>query len=111
MIENKKVFILGMARSGYEVAKLLSGKNNTIIITDQKDQEEEKIKELEALGITFIKTGEPESLLDESFDVLIKNPAVFPYHPCVEKAKDLNIPVVNEVEVAHGYSSTPGTKV
>lgn len=109
MIENKKVFILGMARSGYEVAKLLSGKNNTIIITDQKDQEEEKIKELEALGITFIKTGEPESLLDESFDVLIKNPAVFPYHPCVEKAKDLNIPVVNEMEVAYHYINKPVT--
>ena len=106
MIENKKIFILGMARSGYEVAKLIH-KNNEIIICDGKDQEEDKIKELESLGIKFIKTNEPESLLDGTYDILIKNPAVFPYHPCVEKAKNLNIPVVNEMEVAFHYIDKP----
>ena len=45
VIENKKILILGMARSGYEVAKLLSKKNNEILITDQKDQDEIKVQE------------------------------------------------------------------
>ena len=31
MFKNKKIFILGMARSGYEVAKVLAKKNNKII--------------------------------------------------------------------------------
>lgn len=31
MIENKKIFILGMAKSGYEVAKLLCDKNEIVI--------------------------------------------------------------------------------
>ena len=30
MLENKKIFILGMARSGYECAKMLSKHNNEI---------------------------------------------------------------------------------
>lgn len=102
MYENKKILILGMAKSGYEVAKLLH-KNNEILVTDGKDQDEEKIKELESLGIKFIKTNEPEEILDGSYDVLIKNPAVFPYHPSVAKARSLNIPVVNEMEVAYHY--------
>ena len=102
MLENKKIFILGMARSGYEVSKLLS-KNNEIVVTDSKEQEEDKIKELESLGIKFIKTDNPDELLDESFDLLIKNPAVFPNHKCVLKARDLNIEVVNEMEVAFHY--------
>ena len=34
MFENKKIYILGMARSGYEVAKMLAKKNNEILITD-----------------------------------------------------------------------------
>ena len=34
MFKNKKIFILGMARSGYEAAKLLSQYNNRIIIND-----------------------------------------------------------------------------
>lgn len=107
MIENKRILILGMARSGYEVAKLLGKANNTIIITDQKDQNQEQIDELKALGITFIKSNEPENLLDETFDLLIKNPAVFPFHPCVKKAHDLNIDVVNEMEVAYHYLNSP----
>lgn len=102
MYENKKIMVLGMAKSGYEVAKLLS-KNNDILVTDIKDQNEQKLQELANLGVKFIKTNEPETLLDGTYDVLIKNPAVFPYHPCVEKARSLNIPIVNEMEVAYHY--------
>ena len=42
MFENKKIFILGMARSGYEVSKLLQKHHNQILITDQKEQDEKK---------------------------------------------------------------------
>ena len=35
MYKNKKIFVLGMARSGYEVAKLLA-KDNNVFITDMK---------------------------------------------------------------------------
>lgn len=106
MLENKKIFILGMARSGYEVAKLLY-QNNEILICDGKDQDAEKVEELKRLGVTFVKTSEPENLLDNTYDVLIKNPAVFPFHPCVKKANSLNIPVVNEMEVAYHYINKP----
>lgn len=102
MYENKKIFILGMARSGYEAAKLLAN-NNEILICDSKSQNEDNIRELESLGIKFIETVEPEKYLDETFDLFIKNPAVFPYNPCVEKARSLNIPVVNEMEVAYHF--------
>ena len=39
MFENKKIFILGLARSGYQAAKFLSGKNNKIILNDGKEEE------------------------------------------------------------------------
>ena len=38
MFENKKVLILGMARSGYEAAKYLAKKNNTVILNDFKEE-------------------------------------------------------------------------
>ena len=44
MYKNKKIFILGMARSGYEVAKLLAG-DNKVFITDMKEQDKEKVNE------------------------------------------------------------------
>ena len=34
MFEDKKILILGMARSGYEACKYLSKHNNTIILND-----------------------------------------------------------------------------
>lgn len=102
MFNNKKILILGLARSGYEVAKFLKTKNCEIIITDLKE-DLEKIKELELLGIKCIITDKQEELLDETFDYVVKNPGVPIDAPLIKKARILNIPVVNEVEVAHSY--------
>ncbi|MDD2505549.1 MAG: UDP-N-acetylmuramoyl-L-alanine--D-glutamate ligase [Bacilli bacterium] len=103
MFNNKKIFILGMARSGYEVAKFLSKYNCEILITDMKNQDEEKLKELESLGIKCIITNNQEDLLDSSYDYLIKNPGVPIDAPVIKKANNLKIPVTNEVEVAFHY--------
>lgn len=100
MFRNKKIFILGMARSGYAAAKLLKKYNNEILITDKNDQNEEQLKELEALGVKFIKTDTPEELLDSSFDYVIKNPGIRIDHLVCLKANELKISVTNEVEVA-----------
>lgn len=102
MLENKKILILGMARSGYHSAKLLADKNK-IVITDKNDQKKEHIEDLEKLGVTYIKSETGEEILDETFDLVIKNPGIEPSHPVVKKANELNIKIVNEMEVAYHY--------
>ena len=99
MLEKKKIFILGMAKSGYEAAKLVA-KNNTVLITDIKEQNEEQVKELTDLGVKYVISNDPTILLDESYDLVIKNPGIKYTHPTVVKAHNLNIPVINEVELA-----------
>ena len=64
MFENKKIFILGMAKSGFEAAKLLATRNSKILITDQKEQKEEHVSELKRLGVEYIVTDHPEEILD-----------------------------------------------
>lgn len=103
MYNDKKILVLGMARSGYEVSKLLSKYNNKIIITDKKDQNEEHINELKNLGVEFIKSEDPIELLDSSFDLVIKNPGIRYDHPLILKANKLGIKVENEVEVAYHF--------
>ena len=103
MFENKKIFILGMARSGYEAAKLLSDYNNEIIVTDGKEQKEELVNELKSLGVKVIITSDQLSLLDDSFDYVIKNPGIKYDNPVVVKAKELGIKVINEVEMAYSF--------
>ena len=104
MFENKKILILGFARSGYETAKILASKNNNVYLNDSKDEDKHdssKITELKNLGINFVFGGHPDDLLDESFDYLIKNPGVPIDHKYVLKARELGIEVINEVEMAY----------
>ena len=104
MFENKKILVLGMARSGYEACKYLSKYNNTIILNDggsRDKQDDAKVKELEQLGITLIFDSHPDDLLDDSFDYIIKNPGIRNDHKYVVKAKELGIPVINEAEMAY----------
>ena len=104
MYTNKKVLILGFARSGYDCAKLLIKRGNKVVITDNKEKDKldlEKIKELENLGVEFILGNADEMILDDSYDYLIKSPGVPVKHPFVLRANDLGVSVVNEVEVAY----------
>ncbi len=102
MLENKKIFVLGLAKSGYYVTKLLASKN-TILVTDKIEPTKETLEELASLGVTFKQSETGVELLDETFDIMIKNPGIEPKHPCVLKALDLKIDIVNEMEVAYHY--------
>lgn len=103
MIKNKKIFILGMAKSGFEAAKLLARYQNQILVTDQKDQDDSSLQELHKLGVEFIITDNPCELLDDTYDIVVKNPGIHRTHPCVQKALELKIPVINEVELAYYF--------
>lgn len=99
-LKNSKIFVLGMARSGYEVSKYLSRYDNKIIVTDAKEQDRDKVKELESLGVKVVITDKPANFIDETFDLVIKNPGIKYTNPLVVKASSLGIAVVNEMEVA-----------
>ncbi len=103
MFKNKKILVLGMARSGYQVAKFLAKRENEVILNDGKEEkfhDSEQIQELKDLGVKLIFGIHPEGLLDNSFDYLIKNPGVPIDHPYVVEAKNREIEVINEVEMA-----------
>ncbi len=104
MFENKKIFILGFARSGYESAKYLIKRGNEVLINDGKEEskvDQKKKEELEKLGVKFFFGSHPDDLLDSSYDYLIKNPGVPIHHKYVEKAKEIGVEVINEVEMAY----------
>ena len=104
MFENNKIFILGLARSGYQAAKLLSKRGNQVVLNDGKSEDkldQEQIKELRDAGVELIFGSHPDDILDESFDYLIKNPGVPIDHKYVLKARELGIEVMNEVEMTY----------
>ena len=104
IFKNKKILILGLARSGYQAAKLLIKRGNTVYLNDFKEedkQDKNQVSELRKMGVNLIFGSHPDNLLDESFDYLIKNPGVPIDHKYVLKARSLGIEVINEVEMAY----------
>lgn len=104
MFKNKKILILGMARSGYQAAKYLKKRGNEVILNDggsEEKQDSNQVQELKDLGVELIFGSHPDDLLDKSFDYLIKNPGVPIDHKYVLDAKRLGIEVINEVEMSY----------
>ena len=108
MFQNKKILILGAARSGIACCKVLANLNNKIVLNDIKDEKDikkEDIEKLKKLNVTCCFGVHPDDLLDDSFDFLVKNPGIRNDHKYVKLASELGIPVINEVEV--GYHLLP----
>jgi UDP-N-acetylmuramoylalanine--D-glutamate ligase len=99
--QGKNVVVLGLAKSGVAVAKLLHKLGAKVVVNDRKPREKcPEAAELEQLQIPVICGGHPESLIHQGVDVVVKNPGI-PYHiPPIQNAFALNIPVITEVEIA-----------
>lgn len=99
----REVVVLGLARSGVAVAKLFAQHGARVTVNDKKERALcPEADELEALGISVVCGGHPETLIHGQVALLVKNPGI-PYtvQP-VQAAELLGVEVVTEVEVA-GY--------
>ncbi|MFZ2186613.1 MAG: UDP-N-acetylmuramoyl-L-alanine--D-glutamate ligase [Streptococcus parauberis] len=106
--QNKKVLILGLARSGQAAAKLLSNLGAIVTVNDGKAFEENPSAQvLLEEGIKVICGSHPLELLDEDFALMVKNPGIPYSNEMVKKALDKGIQVLTEVEFAYLISEAP----
>ena len=100
--EHKRVLVIGLAKSGVAVAKLLLHQGAMVTVNDRIPLEENPdAKSLIEEGIRVLAGSHPVDLLEEYFDFVVKNPGI-PYHNCmVEAAMKKGIPVYTEVEIAY----------
>lgn len=105
---DQEVVVLGLAKSGVQVAKVMHAYGAKVTVNDQKDRDQcPEAGELEALGITVICGGHPADLVHPGISLLVKNPGI-PYKVGpVQKALELGIEIVTEVEVAYHICSAP----
>ena len=91
--ENKKVLVLGLAKSGESAARLLDRLGAIVTVNDGKPFEENPAAQsLLEEGIKVVTGGHPLELLDEDFAVMVKNPGIPYSNPMVEKALEKGIP-------------------
>jgi UDP-N-acetylmuramoylalanine--D-glutamate ligase len=105
---SSSVIVLGLAKSGVAVAKLLHRLGADVIVNDRKTREEcPEAGELEALGIKVITGEHPKGLIHSGIDLVVKNPGI-PYRiQPIQDALKLQIPIVTEVEIASHFSKAP----
>jgi UDP-N-acetylmuramoylalanine--D-glutamate ligase len=106
--QHKKILVLGLAKSGVSAASLLHNLGAFVTVNDYKPlSENPEAQGLLEQGITVICGGHPIELLEEGFELIVKNPGI-PYHnPMIKGALEKGIPVITEVELAYQVSEAP----
>ncbi len=100
--KNKKVLVLGLARSGEAAARLLASLGAIVTVNDGKPfNENPSAQALLEEGIKVVCGSHPIELLDENFEVMVKNPGIRYDNPMVARALEKGIPVWTEVELAY----------
>ncbi|MFH0066716.1 UDP-N-acetylmuramoyl-L-alanine--D-glutamate ligase [Peribacillus sp. NPDC056705] len=104
----KKILVLGLAKSGVIAASLLHKLGAFVTVNDMKPlSENPEAQGLLEQGIKVICGSHPIELLDEGFELIVKNPGIPYRNPIVKGALEKGIPVITEVELAYQISEAP----
>ena len=106
-VRGKSISVIGAARSGLAVAKLLKAQGVSVFVSDLQPVDEltAAAQELEKLGVPFEFGGHSERVYDA--EILVISPGVPSSAPVVVAAASEGIKVVGELEVASWYCRAP----
>ncbi|MBO1624862.1 UDP-N-acetylmuramoyl-L-alanine--D-glutamate ligase [Bacillus arachidis] len=106
--QNKNILVLGIAKSGYAAATLLKSLGANVIVNDGKPFADNVLAaELQAKGMDVVCGGHPLELLERNISLVVKNPGIPYSNPLLVAAKEKQIPIVTEVELAYRVSEAP----
>ncbi len=107
-LSGKRILLVGMARSGIAAAELLKKHGATPVLNDRKKESDfgTDLDGLKAIDCEFRLGEDPVALLD-GVDGLVISPGVPITAPVVLAAKERNIPMVGELELAASLLRSP----
>lgn len=105
--KDKRVTVVGMARSGIAAARALHALGARVIVTDKKplDQLAAQVKALGSGAITVEAGGHPDRIFVEA-DLVVLSPGV-PKIPQIVTARGRGVKVISELELAWLLSDSP----
>lgn len=99
-LKDKKVLVIGLARSGMAAIKVLKKFGADITLSESKKKEE--IKELNFLNENGVKiVGQSAEVFEGDFDLVVKNPGVPFRSAAMQRLAERGIPVITEIELAY----------
>lgn len=107
-LKDKKILVVGLARTGASVARFLAGHGARVTVTDKREREAVAsfIESLQGRDITF-ELGRHG---DETFlraDMIVVSPGVPMDIPQLRLAASQGIPVISEIELAYRFIEAP----
>ncbi len=106
---DKKVLIMGFSMSGKSAAKYLARHGADVFITENREQKEEDLKdiqELEGLGIKIEFGGNSDEFLNDSYMAIV-SPSVPKESELYKKVQKKNIQIISEIELAYKETGRP----
>ena len=100
--KNKKVLVVGLARSGIAAIKVLNKLGANISLSEAKEICEKDKTLLKELNVEIF--NQDMSIFEKDFDLVIKNPGVAPNSQIVKRLNERNIPIITEIELAYNVS-------
>ncbi len=107
-VNNKKILVIGAARSGLAAAAFLSEKGAIVTLTDSKPREklETDLGLLHRYQITYVLGQDPD-ITPGRFDYGVISPGIPLSILLVKKMRRAGIPLTGELEVAFRYCPSP----
>lgn len=102
---DQTVSVLGAARSGVAVARLLAGRGASVLLSDVGAGSDELRTELAASGVRYEFGGHTEAVL--AADFVVVSPGVPTATPIVQQALAARLAVYSELEVASWFCDAP----
>ena len=106
---DKKVLIMGFSMSGKSAAKYLARHGADVFITENREQKEEDLKdiqELEGLGIKIEFGCNSDEFLNDSYMAIV-SPSVPKESELYKKVQGKNIQIISEIELAYKETGRP----
>ena len=104
-IKNKKILVMGLGITGVSSLNILKKHTTHIFVYDNKPAHFIKQKlSSENLDAKIIDIDNLSEL--NEMDLIVKSPGVKPEHIILQKAKELNISVISDIELAYFLTNT-----
>ena len=100
--KDKKVLVIGLARSGMAAIKVLDKLGAKISLSEVKVPTLQEKKILDDLNVEIL--NQDMSVFEKDFDLVVKNPGVSPTGPIVKRLNERHIPIITEIELAYQVS-------
>ena len=106
--DKKRVAVIGMARSGFAVARLLARHGARVTGSDVRDAGEIglDVGRLEQDGVLLFLGPEQTMNLSE-IELVVVSPGIPPSAPLYEEARERGLPIFSELEVASRFAAAP----